>query len=118
MSYDVWLSDRITGQVLELDYAHFMHGGTYISEGTSQLWLNVTYNYSKIIRKTLDPEGLRVLDRMPASQTIGMLEEAIAQLQDDVDEDYWKATEGNVKRALTYLKEMATLRPDGIWRVS
>ena len=118
MSYDVYLVDKETHQVLTLDYAHFMHGGTYIAEGTSDLWLNVTYNYSKIIRLTLDPAGLRVLDQMPASQTIPMLEEAIAQLADDVDENYWKATEGNVKRALTYLKEMATLRPDGIWKVS
>jgi hypothetical protein len=117
MSYDVYLVDPVDEQVLHLEKLHFMRGGTYITEGTTKLWLNITYNYSKIIRMTLDPRGLYVLDGMPAKQTIFMLEDAIMQLDDNIDEDYWKPTQGNVKLALVYLKTMATLRPDGIWKV-
>lgn len=42
---------------------------------------------------------------------------AIAELHDDVDPDYWKATEGNAKRALLQLLAMARMRPDGVWLV-
>ena len=36
-------------------------------------------------------------------------------LGDDVDDDYWKPTEGNAKRALYGLLAMAQMRPDGVW---
>jgi hypothetical protein len=31
--------------------------------------------------------------------------------------DYWKATEGNAKRALCQLVALAQLRPDGVWNI-
>lgn len=45
------------------------------------------------------------------------LKKIIASLKDDADEDYWKATEGNAKRALCGLLMFAQLRPDGVWSV-
>jgi hypothetical protein len=44
-----------------------------------------------------------------------VLDKAIAALGDDVDPDYWKATDGNAKRALTQLRALAAMRPDGLW---
>jgi hypothetical protein len=44
-----------------------------------------------------------------------VLKAAMEQLGDDVDPDYWKATEGNAKRALAQLLAFAQLRPDGVW---
>jgi hypothetical protein len=41
---------------------------------------------------------------------------AIAKLNDDVDQNYWKPTEGNAKKALTQLLALAKMRPDGVWR--
>ena len=41
---------------------------------------------------------------------------AVAAQADDVDEDYWKATEGNAKRALHGLLAFAQMRPDGVWK--
>jgi len=52
---------------------------------------------------------------MTGAESIPVLQKAADQLQDDVDRDYWQATEGNAKRALLNLIEMAKLRPDGIW---
>ena len=40
---------------------------------------------------------------------------AIEALTDEVDPDYWKATEGNVKKSLYQLLSMAHMRPDGVW---
>ena len=58
MSYDIYLRDPATMEVLELPVKHLMHGGTFqaeIDENTglltpaaiSDAWLNVTYNYAR-----------------------------------------------------------------------
>jgi hypothetical protein len=52
---------------------------------------------------------------MTGADSIPILEKAIAQLGDDVDEDYWEPTEGNAKRALSQLLALAKMRPDGVW---
>jgi hypothetical protein len=117
MSYDVYLTDPVTGELLETDQPHFMYGATYQQGGSTELYLNITYNYGKILRRVLGPKGIFELHGMLAGPSTLVLEEAIHQLQDDPDENYWNATEGNVKIALTYLKVMANLRRDGIWSV-
>ena len=48
MSWDISLTDRVTGEVLHSDSPHMMRGGTFMLGGTTELWLNITYNYSKI----------------------------------------------------------------------
>lgn len=45
MSYDIYLKDPVTKEVVELDEPHFMRGGTYAIGGTKELWMNITYNY-------------------------------------------------------------------------
>lgn len=44
MSYDIRLCDPVTHETLEVDSPHLMAGGTYALGGTTELWLNVTYN--------------------------------------------------------------------------
>ena len=51
--------------------------------------------------------------RQHAQQPV--LKKAIDMLADDVEEDYWKPTRGNAKRALCGLLALAQLRPDGVW---
>ena len=57
MSYDIFLADRVTKQVVELPFAHIMTGGTYQAEydyatdtfskkPITEAWLNVTWNYA------------------------------------------------------------------------
>lgn len=115
MSYDVSLRDPVTQKTLELDAPHQMKGGTYCLGGTTLCELNVTYNYAKHFYRTLGENGLRTIYGMTGADSIPILEAAIVQLADDVDSDYWKATEGNAKRALLQLVALAKLRPDGVW---
>lgn len=115
MSYDIELVDPVTKKVLELDSPHFMRGGTYAVGGTTEASLNVTYNYSKHFTRVLGAGGIRSLYGKSAVDSIPMLEKAIAQLGDDVSEDYWEPTEGNAKRSLLQLYTLAKMRPDGIW---
>lgn len=117
MSYDINLCDPITKEVLLLDHPHFMRGGTYALYGTCELWLNVTYNYGEIFRRpdVLGKDGIRAIYGMTGAESIPVLKKAASALNDDVDPDYWKATEGNAKRPLLQLTAMAQMRPDGIW---
>ena len=82
------------------------------------MWLNVTYNYGAIIRRVMPPNGIRGLDGMMAVDSIPVLEKGIAQLGNDVDDNYWESTEGNAKKALYGLLALAKLRPDGVWEIS
>lgn len=115
MSYDISLNDAITGDTLVLDQPHQMKGGTYAWCGTQQAWINITYNYAKHFYRVLGDKGIRAIYGVSGAQSIPILDAAIAALGDDVDSDYWKATEGNAKRALIQLKALATMRPDGVW---
>lgn len=115
MSYDIDLCDPITGEVLQLDAVHHMRGGTYAVGGTTDASLNVTYNYAVHFRRVMGERGVRTIYGMSGAASIPILDSAIANLSNDTDPDYWKATEGNAKRALVQLRALAEMRPDGVW---
>lgn len=122
MSYDIDLRDPITNEIIEITDAHFMRGGTYQLGGSTKLSLNMTYNYAKILHRVIRPKntpseyesGIRSLYGLTALEATPILEQAISQLDDDVSDDYWEPTEGNVKKALTHLLTMCRMRPDAI----
>ena len=123
MSYDLYLTDPVTGEDLELETPCHIRGGTYAIGGTKKLHLNITYNYAlhyyRVFGGDDTPEGargIRSIYGLSGAESIPLLEVAIAQLGDDAADDYWSPTEGNAKRALLQLKALAFLRPDGIWR--
>lgn len=116
MSYDCWLVVPVTKKELTTSTKHEIAGGTYAVGGTCELWFNITCNYSEILYKVL-PDGVLGLQDISAADSIPILEQAITKLGDDVDSNYWVATEGNVKRALYGLLALAKLRPDGMWKV-
>ena len=115
MSYDISLVDPITKKTLQLDAPHQMRGGTYCVGGTREARLNVTYNYRVPLYKALGEEGIRIIYDKTGAESLPLLTAAIKQLGDDVDENYWEATEGNTKRALLQLVALANLRSDGVW---
>lgn len=57
------------------------------------------------------------LDGKTGAETIPISKNAISKLSDDVDKDYWKATEENAKRVLLRLLTLVQMRPDGVWLV-
>jgi hypothetical protein len=79
--------------------------------------LNITFNYSSIFEKVLEG-GIRSIDGKCVVETIPTLAFAIGQLADDNEPDYWKATEGNARRALLGLLALAIRsRVLGTWKV-
>jgi hypothetical protein len=128
MSYNVYLKDAITGQILELDSPHQMKGGTYCLGGTTEAALNITYNYSVHFHRVFPAKpsdhlcaengmisGVRFIYGSSGADSISILKQAIAQLGDDINDDYWEPTEGNAKRSLMHLLALAQMRPDGVW---
>ena len=136
MSYDISLKDPITLKTLQLEAPHGMRGGTYAVCGTTDAHLNVTYNYSAHFSRVfelldqprpaapdwmrerkddLQVHGVRTIYGLTGAASLPLLDKAIAALDNNVDDDYWKATEGNAKRALIQLRALAAMRPDGLW---
>lgn len=46
MSYDISLVDPVTKETLHTKTNHDMRGGIYALGGTTELWLNITWNYA------------------------------------------------------------------------
>lgn len=115
MSYDIYLRDPVTNDVLELNEAHQMRGETYQIGGTQSAWVNITSNYGGHYKRVLGEKGIRSIYGLTGAVSIPLLRAGADQLGDDVSPDYWAATEGNAKRALLQLIALAELRPDGVW---
>jgi hypothetical protein len=115
MSYDIQLVDPVTKKALHAQEPHQITGGTCAMGGTTELWLNITYNYSSHYYRAFGENGIRTIYGMTGAASIPVLQDAISSLGDDVNDDYWAPTEGNAKRALCQLVALAQLRPDGAW---
>lgn len=115
MSYDIYLVDPRTHSILESDEPHDIAGGTFEGGGTRDAWLNVTYNYAPIFRRVLGEAGIRAIYGMTAEGSVPVLLAAADRLKDDKTGNYWDATEGNARRALLDLVELARMFPGGVW---
>jgi len=117
MSYDIYLNDPKTGQVIELEAPHDLRGGTYALGGTREAWLNVTYNYGSFYRQHIDADkGIRKLYGMTGEQAIPILEKAIAAIgTTERSSDYWESTPGNACAALEELLTLAKMAPHGVF---
>lgn len=115
MSYYVDFCDPVSGEVIEINDKHFRCGENYVIGGSTALSFNITYNYSR--NYAVHNFSIRDLKGKTALEAIPELERVIGLLGDDVDPDYWKATDGNAKRALISLLTMAKMRPDAVIKV-
>lgn len=137
MSYDITLNEPVTKETIKFEYKHLITGGTYAVGGTSEAWLNVTYNYAYWYYKDgVFPEiegknrGIRTIYGMNGAESIPVLKNAIKAMEsrtDDISEeerkeyeekgatDYWMPTRENAIKPLYQLLAFAQLRPDGVW---
>ena len=92
---------------------HDIAGGTYAIGGTASAWLYVTYNYAPIFFRVIGEGGIRSLHGMEIRKSTPILNRAIAALGDaEPDADYWKATDGNARKALVGLRRLSGLALD------
>lgn len=121
MSYDAILKDPVTGETIEIEEGHFMRGGTYQIGGCHELWLNITWNYSKFYYE-VDEGGIPGLNGKTGAESIPILEKMIARIEEKypdkkTDPDYWEPTPGNALKPLYQLIAIARMRPDGVWYI-
>lgn len=121
MSYDIELQDPETNEALWLDATHQLVGCNQQVGGSREASITITYNYANIFARVLPKNesapGIRGIYGLTGDDSIPILESAISQLGDDVSSNYWEATEGNAKLALSQLLEMAKSYPKGVWVV-
>jgi hypothetical protein len=106
MSHDIRIK-RKDGTVVELKERHVITGGTYALGGTTEAWLNITYNYWRIFHRLFGEDGITTIYGMNVKDARTILVGAVARLGDaEPDENYWKACDGNAKKALAGLIEL------------
>jgi hypothetical protein len=88
MSYDIYLVEPESEEVVEFDEAHHEAGGTHALGGTREAWINITYNYAPHFYRLLGEQGIRSIYNRPAGETVESLRAAIDALADDECEDY------------------------------
>lgn len=133
MSYDISLLDPVSKETIHLDNPHQMNGGTYCVGGTTEAWLNITYNYARWYYKDgvfPNKDGIRSIYGMSGADSIPVLENAIKTLEETTEDltgelaevyadngavGYWMPTRANAIKPLYQLLAMAKMRPDGIW---
>lgn len=132
MSYDITLCDPVTKDPLHMETPHMMTGGTYAVGGTTEMWLNITWNYSQWYYKeyAFGENGIRSIYGMTGAESIPVLKKAIeglskanedlteAEIQDYIAHEvtgYWIPTRKNAIKPLYQLLAMAQMRPDGVW---
>ena len=105
MSYDLYLVDPVTKETLHLEEPHHMFGGTYQPGGTTEMWINITYNYASIFRKdhVLGPRGIERIENLSGAESMPLLENAIRNLGNDVNTAGCSCREHTRKPALRIL---------------
>lgn len=81
MSYDIYLCDHVTEEHLTVTEPHQMRGGLYAIGGTTELWLNVTYNYSRYYYEA-NEKGIRAIYGTSGAESIPILESMIKAIED------------------------------------
>jgi len=84
MSCDITLRDPVTDEVIQFDSPHTLKGGNYALCGTTETWLNITYNYAKHFYRVIGEKGIRTIYGMTGAESMPMLKEAISKLNDCV----------------------------------
>lgn len=117
MSYDIYVLDPKTEQPMEFEEKHYYEGGNYALGGTTEAWLNITYNYSPYFY-SLWGHGLNEFHGKKAKDVVPLLRTAVEKLGTRTTENYWEATAGNAGHALSNLLAILEAFPDGIVNVS
>lgn len=125
MSYDIAIICKCCEQPLKFETPQHLVASNVPFDPVTETILprseaktNITFNYGKHFRVALGGEGVYSLHGKPVAETLSALREAISKLGEDVTDNYWDATEGNAKRALETLVQMAeAVGVKGYWQV-
>lgn len=110
MGYSISLTDPVTGETLHSKFKHEMKGSIYAVEGTTELWLSITYNYAQYYNEATKKDkrfantsyredevcyGIRGIYGKTGAESIPMLEDMISRI-----EKKYKNRDGSWKTAV------------------
>jgi hypothetical protein len=118
MSYDVDIIDPHTKEVVSIEKKHDLRGGIFVVGGTRELTYNITYNYCVNYDACLF--SIHDLNKKTIKETMGKLKEVEYKLQGKPDDNYWKSSDGNAKKAVQDLITLSELAPseECLWSVN
>lgn len=141
MSYDIYIKHKSTDETYQFPFKHTITGGTYAVGGTSEAWLNITWNYSKYFYEVTDGDtrfahdevsayyadgttgpveteyGIRGIYGKSVKDGIELIKIMIDRLRTKYPDalpdrhDYWASTAGNAIAALDNLMRIGLLAP-------
>jgi len=112
MSYDIYL--QTDGVTIQLDSPHYLKGGTFAQGGTTEAWLNITYNYAQFFYKHINSRrGIRWIYGRTVKEVLPVLRKAMVDIGPEGRSDnYWDKTPGNASVALQTLIDLALECPE------
>lgn len=115
MSYDIYLTERVSGETIKLPIKHAMIGGTFRADynpetkaftptAIEEAWLNITYNYSRYYYEATENDdrffgekdygdggycnlGIRGLYGKTGLESIAMLNDMISRIESKYKKD-------------------------------
>lgn len=76
MSYGIYINDPNTGETINIDEKHHIIGSTYKVGGSTELHLNITYNYSPFFyRDNTLGKSTKVYGEKPVNGALPVLQE-------------------------------------------
>ena len=131
MSYDIYLTERVSGETIKLPIKHMMTGGTYQADydertktfspaAIQDAWLNITYNYSRYYYEAAEGDdrfygvedwndegyhncGIRGIYGKTGLDSIPMLRDLASRIESKYKQDgEWITT----KRKMTVFRDM------------
>ena len=113
MSYGVHLREP-NGSVCQVE--RHSECGNYVVGGTTDTYLNITWNYREYFYEHIDKEqGIRWLYNKKAKDCVPKLEEVVKKLGTKTDNSYWAPTAGNAGYALSILLKWAKENPEAVF---
>ena len=136
MSYDIGLKNPVANETASFRQRifAFVQKLAYAINGTTELWLNITYGYAPYYYETTKNDerfaynelisddrhaivqtkyGIRGIDGKTGTESIPMLKDLISR----IEQKYKKQVAANVTEPLYKMLAMAQRRPNGIWDV-
>lgn len=104
MGYDISLCDPVTMETIEIKEPHFIRGGTYAIGGSTELWLNITYNYSHYYYEALEG-GIRSIYGKTGLDTISIFADMIASIENKYKDENGEWIVSKRKRNLFFDKD-------------
>jgi hypothetical protein len=104
MSYDIYAINK-KEEVVSVEKNN-LRGGTFAIYGTKEAHYNITFNYYDQFKKVFY-NGINDINNLRVVDTIQLLNNAKNKLGNDIYDNYWISSEGNAKKSLIDLIELA-----------